>query len=228
MNDLVLAQEGKTAINRVYHQLRTMIIKCELSPGEKLKIESLKQRLDIGASPIREALSLLTSDGLVNRLDQRGFIVAPISRSNFDEILMLRCQLDVLALERSIELGAQDWEERIVILHHRLNRADPSDFETWEESHKSYHMGLLSECNSPILLNYCNQLYDQNIRYRFLAEESVDYQNRKVGDEHGEILQATLDRKAPAATLALKKHYQRTGKGLVSVLEKSSIDAWSA
>ncbi|MBM7038484.1 GntR family transcriptional regulator [Vibrio ulleungensis] len=226
MNEIILEQEGKTAINRVYHQLRTMIIKCELSPGEKLKIESLKNRLDIGASPIREALSLLTSDGLVNRLDQRGFIVAPISRANFDEILMLRCQLDVLALQQSIEFGDQQWEEKLVILHHRLNRADPSDFETWENTHKSFHMGLISQCNSPILLRYCNQLYDQNIRYRFLAEESVDYQNRKVSDEHGEILQATLDRNASVASDSLIKHYKRTGKGLVSVLEKSRLHAW--
>ncbi|ORT50047.1 GntR family transcriptional regulator [Vibrio sp. qd031] len=226
MNKIILEQQGKTAINRVYHQLRTLIIKCELSPGEKLKIESLKNRLDIGASPIREALSLLTSDGLVHRLDQRGFIVAPISRANFDEILMLRCQLDVLALQQSIQFGDQQWEEKLVILHHRLNRADPNDFEAWESTHKSFHMGLLSECNSPILSRYCNQLYDQNIRYRFLAEESVDYQYRKVDNEHSQILQATLDRNASLASESLVNHYHRTGKGLVTVLEKSRLHSW--
>ena len=52
---------------------------------------------------MREALSLLTSDQLVERLDQRGFRVAQTSRAQFDEILKLRCQLEVLALKESLE-----------------------------------------------------------------------------------------------------------------------------
>jgi GntR family carbon starvation induced transcriptional regulator len=58
---------------KTYLALRKMIVAGDIKPGEKLKIEGLRKRLDAGASPIREALSLLTSDNLVERIDQRGF-----------------------------------------------------------------------------------------------------------------------------------------------------------
>jgi DNA-binding GntR family transcriptional regulator len=220
MND----QNGKTAINRVYHQLRTKIVKCEFSPGEKLKIESLKVLLDIGASPIREALSLLTSDGLVDRIDQRGFRVAPMSKENFNEILMLRCQLDDLALRKSIEFGNSEWEEHLVILHHRLSRAEISNFDAWESIHKSFHMTLIGQCRSPILLGYSNQLYDQNIRYRFLAERTTNYQSRNVSDEHKKLLDATIERNADLASQLLVKHYNSTGNFLASLLNKNDFN----
>lgn len=227
MSEDLNGQNGKTAINRVYHQLRTKILKCEFSPGEKLKIESLKVLLDIGASPIREALSLLTSDGLVDRIDQRGFRVALMSKDNFNEILLLRCELDDLALRKSIELGDSQWEENLVILHHRLSRADISDFESWEAMHKSFHMALIGECNSPILLGYSNQLYDQNIRYRFLAERSTNYQSRNVSDEHTKLLNATIERNAELASKLLVNHYHSTGKFLASLLDKNNLNVWN-
>jgi len=80
-----------SATQRTYRTIRRMIVTGEVRPGEKLKIEGLRLRLDTGASPIREALSLLTSEHLVERIDQRGFRAAPTSRKNFDEILLLRC-----------------------------------------------------------------------------------------------------------------------------------------
>ncbi|RKF14563.1 GntR family transcriptional regulator [Alginatibacterium sediminis] len=218
------AQNGKTAINRVYHQLRTKILKCELSPGEKLKIESLKTLLNIGASPIREALSLLTSDGLVDRIDQRGFRVSLLSESNFNEVLMLRCELDVLALRKSIELGDSNWEEQLVILHHRLSRANIDDFESWESQHKAFHMALIGECQSPILLGYSEQLYDQNIRYRFLAEKTIDYKKRNISDEHTQILNATIERNADKAATLLVNHYNSTGGFLSKLLEKNNLN----
>ena len=66
------------------------IISGRLHPGQKLKIEELRQKYDTGTSPIREALSLLTSDYLVERKDQRGFRVSTASVEKFEELLRTR------------------------------------------------------------------------------------------------------------------------------------------
>lgn len=220
--------EGKTqtAINRLYLQLRQGIIKGEFVPGERLKIEKLKSLFDTGASPIREALSLLTSDNLVERMDQRGFRVSPISENNFNEILMLRCNLDDIALRNSIKHGGEDWEEELVLLHHRLSRADINDFDHWESLHKKFHMCLFQACTSPILMSYCNQLYDQNIRYRFLAEKSSTYKSRQVKDEHSQILEATINRDANLASELLIAHYKNTGAFLAKKLDHENPSNW--
>ena len=77
-------------------------------------------------------------------------------------------------------------------------------------------MTLLEACDSPILMRYCSQLYDLNIRYRNLAGKSVDFGSRDFAAEHEEILQATIDRDADRACHALINHFEKTGLLLAS------------
>ncbi len=73
VNDTFSEEFPVSATQRVFQILRHKIIIGEIPPGERLKVEELKTVLDTGATPIREALSLLTSDQLVERIVQRGF-----------------------------------------------------------------------------------------------------------------------------------------------------------
>lgn len=84
--------------SQIYSRLRNDILSGALAPGRKLPIEELKESYGIGASAIREALSQLTSDALVERVDHRGFRVSPVSRTSFDELLKTRCWLEERAL----------------------------------------------------------------------------------------------------------------------------------
>ena len=207
-----------SATNRAYERLRSMIVIGELKPGGKLKIDGLRKRLDTGASPIREALSLLTSDNLVERIDQRGFRTAEISAENFREILRLRCVLEDMALRESIAHFTQDWEETVVLAHHRMQRSQVAGSADFEDLHKAFHMTLLANAPSPILLKFCSQLYDLNIRYRFLAGKALEYQQRDVAEEHAGILAAAIARDADTASTRLLDHYKLTGEFLAGLL----------
>ncbi|WP_049645514.1 GntR family transcriptional regulator [Candidatus Rhodobacter oscarellae] len=212
-----------SATQRAYLALRALIVAGEIRPGEKLKIDGLRQRLATGASPIREALSLLTSDNLVERIDQRGFRAAEVSAANFQEILRLRSTLEDQALRESIARGDQAWEEALVLAHHRMQRAQEQGGDGFEPLHKAFHMALLAAAAAPILLKFCSQLYDLNIRYRFLAGRGRDYQSRDVTEEHGAILAAAVDRQADTASALLLAHYTRTGSYLAGLLDDGAL-----
>ncbi len=212
-----------SATQQAYRRLRAKIVTGELRPGEKLKIDGLRKLLDTGASPIREALSLLTSDNLVERIDQRGFRAAEVSVENFNEILQLRCVLEDLALRESIAHHSQAWEEAIVLAHHRMRRAQAEKSESFEDLHKAFHMALLANAPSPILLKFCSQLYDLNIRYRYLAGSALSYQQRDVREEHARILDAALARDADTASARLLDHYKLTGEFLSGLLGEGSL-----
>lgn len=198
-----------SATRTAYLSLREMILTGALPAGQKLKIEDLRKMLVTGASPVREALSLLTSDMLVERIDQRGFRAAAASLENFEEILNLRCTLEDIALRKSIKRGTSDWEERLVLAHHRMKRA--VDTPSFEDAHKVFHMSLLDNAASPMLERYCSQLYDLNIRYRYLAAGGENYQRRDIAAEHEEILEAAVRHDGDAASAALLSHYRLTG-----------------
>jgi len=200
-----------SATQRAYLALRHMILTGEIAPGGKLKIEDLRKKLDMGGSPIREALTLLVSDLLVERLDQRGFRSAEVGPENFAEILKLRCHLEEMALRESIANADQAWEDKLVISHHRMMREPRNNIERFEDLHKTFHMSLIGACASKVLLKFCNQLYDLNIRYRYLAGRALDYSTRDISKEHTEIMNAAVDRDTQTACSLLLDHYQRTG-----------------
>lgn len=222
------ASQGVTATitsitSRTYDKLRASILSGEFAPGTKLKIDQLKRLLEVGASPIREALSLLTSEHLVERVDQRGFRVAHVSEADFVELLKTQAWMEERALRESIEHGDRAWEEAVVLAHYRLSRtprtpadeanantAAPRSSAEWERCHRDFHFTLLAACGSSILLRFCQQLYEQNIRYRFLSGRSA-YPKRDINREHADIMQAAIDRDANSAVTALLSHYRRTG-----------------
>jgi len=208
-------EDGRGSLtSRIHARLRADIISGDLEPGAKLKIEELRQRYKSGTSPIREALSLLTSDLLVERLDQRGFRVSPISVEQFDELFKTRCWLEERALRESIGNADKEWEEAVVLAAYRLARAPRSargnQSDEWEGLHKDFHMTLLSKCGSRYLLNICDELYDQNVRYRMVAR-TKSYPERDVQTEHEGIADAVLARDEELAVTRLVEHYTNTG-----------------
>lgn len=204
--------------NQIYLRLRNDILSGALSPGKKLPIEELKDTYSVGASAIREALSLLTSDALVERVDHRGFRVSPISPAGFEELLKTRCWLEERALRESIRVGDVGWEESIVVANfhlQRVRRAQTTErllqTDEWEARHRILHRALIAACNSILLIRFCDQMYDLNIRYRRIAGPEVD-ETRNVDAEHAAIVEAAVARNEDRAVELLLAHYTRTGR----------------
>lgn len=216
-----LEEDGPISLTaRVYERLRDDIICGVLEPGAKLKIEDLRHRYDSGASPLREALSLLTSNQFVERRDQRGFRVSQISLEEFDDLLRTRCWAEGRALRESIANGDKRWEEAVVVAAFHLSREprgpsnDPAATSTeWEVLHKTFHMTLISRCPSRFLLKFCDELYDRNVRYRKAASPAA-YPARDVRAEHDAVAEAVLTRDPDLAVRRLEEHYASTGSFL--------------
>jgi DNA-binding GntR family transcriptional regulator len=212
-------EAGQSLTIRAYARLRSRIISGELAPGQRLKVEQLRDLIEVGATPIREALSLLTSDGLVERLDKRGFRVAGVSLEEYDDLHAMRCWLEERALRESIAAGDQAWEERIVLVHHRLRRlprmidedAGVHSNPEWERMHRLFHMSLLAGGPSRTLLQFCGQLHDRLNRYRSVAATGR-HEPRDWKGEHDAIAEAVIDRQPDLAVKLLIEHYSRTGK----------------
>lgn len=207
-----------TRATSVYDQLRASLLAGDLEPGSKLAIEALAERFDTSATPLREALNRLVSDGLVERREQRGFVVAGISAEDLAEITRTRCWLEEIALRESISARNTAWEEALVLAHHRLARTPRSlsdshfeDNPAWEPLHRAFHRALISGCGSRWLQLFCEQLADQHHRYRRLSAPRA-FAKRGVGTEHQQLLAAAIEGRADEAVALLKAHYERTAR----------------
>ena len=212
---------GETLASSTYARLRRDIIEGALVPGSKLRMRQLCERYDVGLSPLREALNRLLRDGLVQQTDLRGFVAAPLSGSELDELTKTRCWLNELALRQSIEHGDSAWEEQVVLTYHRLSRtqlwvpvensAERGVNPAWEIAHRAFHTSLISACGSSWLSGFCEQLFDVADRYRNLSRSPAVRRERQ-SDEHRPIMEATIARDAEHAVQLLTQHFRRTAE----------------
>ncbi|CAM5385896.1 FCD domain-containing protein [Thauera mechernichensis] len=210
------AAEPKTLVEGAYQRLRRDIIEGVHAPGEKLRVEHLKDQYDVGAGTLREALLLLVTDALVVTQGQRGFRVAPISIADFEDITRTRVLLETEALRQSITLGGDDWEASVVAAFHRLSRAeekladhDPGTTEEWEKRNRAFHEALISASPSRWIRHFQNILYQQSERYRRISlfRQPIE---RDIHAEHQALFDATLARDTTRATSILTEHILRT------------------
>lgn len=213
----------RTLTDSVYHRLREDIIQGTLEPDSKLRIEPLRKRYSVGATPIREALSRLSSDGFVLTEGQRGFQVSPISPEDLEDVTELRVTLELQALRKSILTGKEDWESRVVASYYQLSKLEDSgkvdDLVAWEQRNHEFHLALISSCTSRWLRHFYDVLYDQHKRYRniSLTDNLVE---RDIHLEHQRIYEAALARDADTACYETEQHIRLTAETTQRILQK--------
>lgn len=216
----------RTLTDRAYTLLRDDIIHGAFAPGVKLRIEHLKQRYEIGATPLREALSRLSENGFVTVEGQRGFRVAPISLQDLEEVTELRVLLENQALRKSFERGNDDWEAGVVAAFHQLAKvetAEDPDLQEWELRNARFHEALLAACASQWLRRFHEILYDQHKRYRNISriDRSVP---RDVHGEHQAIRDAAIARDVERACAANEAHIRRTAEVVARLMAAQAAE----
>jgi DNA-binding GntR family transcriptional regulator len=106
---------------RVYERLKAAILSGHLGPGERLTEEHLAETLGVSRTPVREALYKLESEGLIQPLKTRGFIVSGDSREEVEERFEIRAILEGYAL-RLISEGIT--EESLEQLSEYIEKAE--------------------------------------------------------------------------------------------------------
>ena len=218
-----MQESESTLATQIYRRLRNDILDGRLTPGSKLKVQEIAAGYGVGASPIREALSSLAAEGLVERHDQRGFRAAPATMAEFEELLRARCWLEEACLRQSILAGGKDWEEKVVLANYRLTRMEDKPLgqqPDGEEAHNMFHDALLAACPSPTLVGFCQVLRDRQRRYRKLAH-SLSYPMRNVKVEHSGIAEAALARDVDRACRLLSEHYGITSRYVRVALDRT-------
>ena len=210
------APANSSLTHDAYERLRADLLACRLQPGARLRINDLCQTLSVSLSAVREALSRLTSEGLVVAEPQRGFHAAPVSAAELRDLTGVRAKIEGLCLERAIAAGDVAWEAQLVAAFHRLSRTPEREAgdeqrmsEAWSAAHAAFHAALVSGGDSLWLLRLRETLYAQSERYRRLSVPMASTV-RDLGREHQDIMDAVLAHDAERAKALMTQHLERT------------------
>lgn len=217
---------GKSLTAQAFERLREDIITAKLKPNGRLRINLMAEQYEVGATAIREALSRLVTEGLVEAVDQKGFCVAPVSREDLLDLTNTRIEIEQLALGKAVANGSIEWEAAVLAAFHRLSRRVPESLEKssapewreWRELHRHFHETLVDGCGSTWLRSICRLLYDRSERYRNLAGAAagkLKVARRDVMAEHQAIVDAALDRNATRLQGLISLHLQATTESVL-------------
>jgi GntR family transcriptional regulator, carbon starvation induced regulator len=217
--------DGETLHARVLEKIRTEIVQCRLMPRERLTLEALRERYQVGWSPIREALMRLAAEGLVLLEQNKGFRVAPVSRESLVDLMRSRIETESIALRWSIEKGGVAWEADVLAAFHRLSRqpkrTQPNGISAdWSKEHRAFHHALVAACGSPTMLAIRQSLFERAERYVTLAILAMAPPRNDVA-EHEQIMRMAVARNVPRALAANREHIERTLNKVAKSLEKN-------
>lgn len=209
-------RDDDTVVDMLAAALRRDISFGTLLPDQKLKLQSLRARYGGSNHSMRETLRVLTAEGLVEATAQRGFRVTSATEDDVRDILMVRSEIERLALARAMEHGDVAWEGRVIAALHGLQTAETAVAQEaddltalqWDEACRAFAATLIDACASPRLIDLQRKLFNQSRRFRLaqLREGYLDFAKRRARQQA--LVEAVLARDVAAATALLARDIQ--------------------
>lgn len=212
--------------DQAYAALRSDLIACRVRPGERLKITALQDQHQLSQAAIREALSRLSSEGLVLIEPNRGFRATPVSAEGFRDLVQTTLAIEIPALRLSIENGDREWELNLVATYHRALRTlervvagdDPVD--AYAAERLAFYEALLAACRNPWMLWTWRLLYSQNMRYRHLYVPLARYE-LDLNPQHKRVLEAVLARNVESAIAFAVESYEMVTQFVTDTIDSA-------
>jgi DNA-binding GntR family transcriptional regulator len=209
-------QTGNAA-SRVTDNLRAAILSGRWVPSSRMQPAHLALEFGVSTTIIRESLTRLSGEGLINILPNRGFFIPELKLRELRDITELRIASESIAVRLSLTRGDLHWESELTATHHKLSRTqrrsdkDPGHFTPeWSRLHRAFHQELIGACGCEPMLMLSANLATKTELYRQWAAPTDGAVQRDVEREHLELLQAALARDIDLTTELLATHYQRT------------------
>lgn len=188
---------------QAYHRLRDMIVRLELAPGDVLREDELRARLEIGRTPIREALQRLAREHFVSVLPRRGMFVSGIDVSELSMLFETRTVLEPYAARLAAVRGHdRHWNAMADAL---AATADIDGAEALMAIDRSCHELLWEAADNRFLLDTLDMLYAQSDRLWHLHLADVA-DTSEIASEHRAILEALRAGDGQAAATLVETH----------------------
>jgi len=202
---------------RVYEQIKHDIITCKLAPGEPLSENQFLDRFKVSKTPIREALTSLVQDGLVEYTPNRGFMVTTVSVADIQEIfearIFIEAELFRLAVKKMSDGEIDELEKQS---HAEGDAKSPEYAETFLESNRKFHTALAAGGRNSRLLWYYETLMNEAQRL-FYMDISRHHNDFRWGHGHEGIIQALRSRDEETGVTAIRETLDNARKRILGI-----------
>jgi DNA-binding GntR family transcriptional regulator len=210
----------KTAVELVVEDLRSRILSGVFAPGSPLRQEALAKELGVSRIPLREAMRLLSSEGLVDVLPHKGAYVSMLSKDEVREFFDLRLRLEPwLFRDAAMKIS----NEKLDLAKRIVERMDTAGAENWGALNWELHELLYAAAERPAALNIVRGLHERSERYlRFQVVNAPIRQ--QAHREHLALIELCRHRQAEKAQLALKHHIADAAEQILAIVGRLLVE----
>ncbi|MEL6206207.1 MAG: GntR family transcriptional regulator [Pseudomonadota bacterium] len=209
----------------VANSLRDLILEGELAGGEKIREKELTERFGVSRTPLREAMKMLSSEGLIELIPNRGAVISQSSTEDLMDAFPVLAALEGLAGAQAAERATDEELAEISRLTRELQAAfDETDRPQYFDINQSIHNAILAASRNAILERTHATLASQVHRARYQANlESARWKRAVI--EHTQISEALTERRADDAKRLLHDHMMSKLSSIVRLRGASEDDS---
>lgn len=203
--------------DKAHHLIRHKIITLELPPLSAIDEQALMQDLQLGRTPIREALQRLAAEGLVLSIPRRGMFVAEISITDLQKIFELRVVLEGLCARLAAQRATPEQIAQIESVLRELDHVAERDVQALMSIDERFHDLLYQAADNEFLASTLTRLHALSCRLWYLVLDRLDGV-RGAMEQHVDIADAIKAKEADRAEALIQQHVFEFQQGIRAVL----------
>lgn len=204
--------ENRPLRERVLDALREAIISGDLKPGQPLTEMELAASLGVSRAPLREALQILSSEGLVETIPYTGTSVRHLTRTDIEELYSLRSVLETFAVRRII---AQHNPLHVEHLRHcftaMLGAAESGEIKQVNNIDRLFHDTLIELSGHSLLMNSWS-VVSMRVRQVMALLNRRNSDLKQIAYNHLPIIEAIEKEEEDKAVALIQKHVAASGE----------------
>ncbi|GAB5428884.1 MAG: GntR family transcriptional regulator [Devosia indica] len=189
-----------------YDEIRKLIVTCELRPGQPLTVTDLAEALNIGRTPVIQAIDRLAVDGLVDVMPRKGIVVSPVSLDDFMEVVEMRMVNETAAVRWAAERASR---AEIAMMEANLaaiwQAAKDRNIEEFISLDRDFHRLITQSASNRILGDVLSSLHDKALRFWFISLKAPDH-NIRVCEQHAAVIEGIKSGNLDVAEKAMREH----------------------
>jgi len=189
-----------------YNTIKEKILSCEYEPSSFFNEEALCEELQMSRTPVRDALSRMEQENLIQIVPKKGFFIAPMSITEINMVFEGRLLLEpYIIINYCQHLSDETLQEMQSLLSLEKDNIHKKDMAIYQADH-SFHMCLINQCTNHYFLRLYDNLHNQNNRLRVLSGRSSNDRLKMTLDEHMRIFTELTKRNLEQAASYMRDH----------------------
>lgn len=197
-----------TDAEKAYSQIKKDIISTKMLPGSVISEAKIMDELDLGRTPIREAIKQLQTENLIKVTPRRGMYVADIAVTDLTQLFEVRIELEALAARLATQRITKEQLARLKTLGETYKRAKTKDKEVLIEIDHAFHTLINEAAHNKFLYKELEHFYNLSLRIWYLAINYAQAEDIDL-DAHIDILVAVEAGDAQSAGQSMKIHVEK-------------------